>query len=45
MFPCRNGNNYEVSLARPTRQAFCLKTFTPHIAPYPPGEKDVTHDR
>src|SRR6266516_646054 len=33
MFPCRNGNNYEVSLTRPTRQAFCLKTFTLHTVP------------
>src|SRR6266496_1625156 len=30
IFPCRNGNNYEMSL---TRQAFCLKTFTSHTAP------------
>jgi hypothetical protein len=35
MFPCRNGNNYKVSLTRPTRQAFRLKTFTPNNAPFP----------
>ena len=33
IFPCRNGNDYELSLTHPTRQAFYLKTFTPQTAP------------